>query len=315
VERIHGPNADDTSDTTDESSSSTNNETTVNTITIQAHGGSSGQLTAIPPTTGTVTRDFGSNSGNEAKSSAIPDVENERKDINETTPTLDHDGKFHALVWYTTLSQKGTHTTQSDTKEPSNQRSQDLSAFLDRMNEKLLKHGHRKDKKAYRDSEPKSLPEVALHLLSVTRDINQTDGYINKLSTLDTFFVAAVQVFELFLDLRNDSEVAQRYWGAVLYIMRVCVYVIACFVGSCTDELGGLSRARVGRTLRKDDRHLQAHILSSYYDQWRIVTPSRTSYGIIPFTSALWQSFPTLSSLTHALSFWKRIYDRQRTAC
>lgn len=222
VERILGPNADDASDRTDEPGSSSPNENDNNSITLQAHEiTSSEQLTAAPLQTNTATEDFGSNSANDTKDGSTTKPENQRKDINERTLTKGLDEKFHAFVWYTAVSQKSSGVTQTNTKESANQQTQDLSAFLDRINERLLKRGHRKDKKAYRDSERKTLPEVALHLLLVTRDTKQTDGYIDKLSTLDTFFVAAVQIFELFLDLRNDSEVAQRYWGAVLYIMKV----------------------------------------------------------------------------------------------
>jgi hypothetical protein len=96
-----------------------------------------------------------------------------------------------------------------------------VQGLLSRINDRLLKRGSRCDREAYRRSDLKFLPDVASYLLSVTRDASQKDGYISTLSTLDTFFVAAVQVFELFLDLTDESEVAQRYWGSVHYILTV----------------------------------------------------------------------------------------------
>lgn len=143
----------------------------------------------------------------------------------EPPPISEEYQKFHALSWYALPREISGDSKGHEAGKKAEYREHDLPTLLDRIHQRLLKHGSRRDKKAYRTSEKKNLPDVVKHLLIVTRDANQTQGYITSLSTLDTFFVAAVQIFELFLDLTNESEVAQKYWGSVLYVLKVCYSV------------------------------------------------------------------------------------------
>lgn len=177
-------------------------------------------LPSIPPP---VTRDFGSSpldtepEGSAAATKAGTTKADKEPGVTEPSP-IEHP-EFHALSWYS-IPRRSSESVNA-TEKASEQSEQDLPALLNRINKRLLQHGTKRDKKAYLTSEMKALPDVAMHLLAVTRDINQSGGYISSLSNLDTFFVAAVQVFELFLDLKNESEVARKYWGSVLFILKV----------------------------------------------------------------------------------------------
>ncbi|KAF2792241.1 hypothetical protein K505DRAFT_363097 [Melanomma pulvis-pyrius CBS 109.77] len=73
---------------------------------------------------------------------------------------------------------------------------------------------------SYRACQSKMLPDVAKHLLDVTRISSSISGYEDALSVSDKFFVAAVGVFDFFLSLHNDSVIAKKYWGTIHFILK-----------------------------------------------------------------------------------------------
>lgn len=136
------------------------------------------------------------------------------------TPDTRSPGTFHALTYFSPSSRSS--------KELKREEPDDLHAekktfpnLLASIHQKLLRNVHEHDKRAYENCAPKELPEVTKYLMTVTR--KEAEGYVQGLSALDTFFVAAVQVFEFFLPLENESELAKRYWGSAHFIMKVSI--------------------------------------------------------------------------------------------
>lgn len=142
-----------------------------------------------------------------------------RSDSCGTSPSTTQDySVFHALTWATIAcqpSRETTHDAQAQTV--------DDCELLSDIHQKLLRNVNEQERKAYIHSREKTLPEVTTHLLTVTR--RKEGGYVQGLSTLDTFFVAAVQMFELYLPLENAADCAKRYWGSVFFVMKVTMSV------------------------------------------------------------------------------------------
>jgi hypothetical protein len=129
---------------------------------------------------------------------------------------------FHALEQLPVSNDRFNETAE-DVQDGLDREKQTLTNFLTGAHQKLLRNSNDHEKKAYANCRQATLPEATKYLLLITHDDDK--GFVNGLSALDTFFVAAVQVFEFFLPLENESEIAKRYWGSVLFIMKVCVEV------------------------------------------------------------------------------------------
>ncbi|KAF2187094.1 hypothetical protein K469DRAFT_123561 [Zopfia rhizophila CBS 207.26] len=137
----------------------------------------------------------------------------------EDTNTIQDRYVFHALLWFTHRSRTSVESKR-DIEQQIQPETQNLTEFLDGIHQGLLRKSHEQEKRAYQHCRERTLPEVTKYLLTVTRDDFRDDGYMSGLSTLDTFFLAAVQVFELFLPLKTDAQVARRYWGSVLFVLK-----------------------------------------------------------------------------------------------
>ncbi|KAF2682863.1 hypothetical protein K458DRAFT_419701 [Lentithecium fluviatile CBS 122367] len=124
---------------------------------------------------------------------------------------------FHALENFTPSRRNSNESVRDISVDP-DARKVDLANFMAGAHQKLLRNAIDHEKRAYGNCRLATLPQATKYLLVITR--TGDNGFVHGLSALDTFFVAAVQVFEFFLPLGNESEMAKRFWGSVLFIMK-----------------------------------------------------------------------------------------------
>ncbi|OCK93809.1 uncharacterized protein K441DRAFT_564573, partial [Cenococcum geophilum 1.58] len=92
-----------------------------------------------------------------------------------------------------------------------------IKADLDAIHQILSKSTNQKEMKAYQDCREKRLPEVVKLLALVT----QVNGQLTPgISIVDKFFIAATDMYELFIPLDIETKVGFRYWGAVHFILK-----------------------------------------------------------------------------------------------
>lgn len=131
---------------------------------------------------------------------------------------------FHAFHWLALESQR-SESSANEISPLRNEVTLEENTIYDLLNEishDQIGYGSVLTRKAYEHCHPKSLQEVTIYLLSVTRDERYTDGYDEESSISEDFFKASTQAFELFLPLQNGSIVSQKFWGAVFFILKVC---------------------------------------------------------------------------------------------
>ncbi|KAF1951942.1 hypothetical protein CC80DRAFT_190551 [Byssothecium circinans] len=133
----------------------------------------------------------------------------------ETTATA-YCGVLQALACFPHLQQNSSEPT-NDARATSIEKNDLLSDLLTALHGKLLRSSHDKERKAYTNGPSKTLPEVTKYLTAFTYGGEPDHQGITE---LDTFFIAAVRLFEFFLPLENVSEIAKRYWGCVHFIMK-----------------------------------------------------------------------------------------------
>ena len=93
-----------------------------------------------------------------------------------------------------------------------------IKADLDAIHQILSKNTNQKEMKAYQDCREKSLPEV-VRLLALVTQVN--GRFTLGISIIDKFFIAATDMYELFIPLDIETKVGFRYWGAVHFILKV----------------------------------------------------------------------------------------------
>ena len=93
-----------------------------------------------------------------------------------------------------------------------------IKADLDAIHQILSGDTNQKEMKAYQDCREKSLPEV-VRLLALVTQVN--GRFTLGISIIDKFFIAATDMYELFIPLDIETKVGFRYWGAVHYILKV----------------------------------------------------------------------------------------------
>ena len=93
-----------------------------------------------------------------------------------------------------------------------------IKADLDVIHQILSKKKNQKEMKAYQDCREKRLPEVVKLLALITRNNGQ---FMRGISIADKFFIAAIDMYELFIPLDIETKVGFRYWGAVHFILKV----------------------------------------------------------------------------------------------
>ena len=93
-----------------------------------------------------------------------------------------------------------------------------IKADLDAIHQILSKNTNQKEMKAYQGCREKRLPEVVKLLALLT----QVNGQLAPgISIIDKFFIAATDMYELFIPLDIETKVGFRYWGAVHFILKV----------------------------------------------------------------------------------------------
>ncbi|KAJ4287188.1 hypothetical protein N0V90_012586 [Kalmusia sp. IMI 367209] len=175
--------------------------------------------------------DFASKTNLEAVSNDVSIPQNEarserndpnRRESSSSARPGQETNNFHALLCFSSSHSDSSNVSVRDTNTQQAAREGRLPGLLAQIDNKLLLNSTEYERKAYANCQPKTLPEVTRYLLAITR-LNEDEEerqYMQKLSPLDTFFVAAVQTIEFFLPLEDESIVTKKYWGAVYFIIK-----------------------------------------------------------------------------------------------
>jgi hypothetical protein len=163
------------------------------------------------------------------RSDAPHDVES----INSLTPSDTPDNKdpkqadqynklneFSVLSW---LFVEKTHPEGTDDQAQQGIQLDEVkfNKFQTEIHRMMLDNKTHKEKKAYEVCHEKELPDVTNFLaLAISKD----GGFVKGLSNPERFFYAATDMFVLFMPLDTKSSIANRYWGAVYFILRVRNY-------------------------------------------------------------------------------------------
>jgi hypothetical protein len=155
-----------------------------------------------------------------SRNSSVPNSPQIIVDGLKSEPEPTSINNFHVFSW---LSRQNPALEAIDNLHQAEEKGdamdeQKIKADLDAIHQILSKGTNQKEMKAYQDCREKRLPEVVKLLALVT----QVNGQLTPgISIVDKFFIAATDMYELFIPLDIETKVGFRYWGAVHFILKV----------------------------------------------------------------------------------------------
>ncbi|OCL08847.1 hypothetical protein AOQ84DRAFT_388562 [Glonium stellatum] len=168
-----------------------------------------------------VPRSFkpGTGTNTASQNSQTPDSPEITKDNVKPEPKVAPINEFHVFSWMSAqrLEYEATDNLQQPEMKGDVLNEKEIKANLDGTHEILLSNANHKEMKAYQDCREKRLPEVVKFLALIT---NVNGQFAQGISVADKFFIAATEMYELFIPLDIETIVGLRYWGAVYYILK-----------------------------------------------------------------------------------------------